>query len=708
MKMTIQRVITFGVFTGAVVLGMIVTIGARAHYQTAEVNAAAIPEIDLPPASIATGKNGSGANSLPIEFAPQLENTPTAHSIQDLVDLANPPHGNFARLRVRIALEGATKEQLATWLKNGEEALVGPSMSKALKWMLVREALEERMALVDPLTLVKILTAKLEKLPQGSNSGTLSSLARLPTDQVGPVLESLPDRFRFDFVARHLQNMNADNDIHLAAMKDAFLNQHATEEERKSLEELDRVNAKRSYIPSEAIPEDAAAAESLIAELPPSQQGDVWRRFYYRILSGEKGSPEASLEKAERAGIADRDPSVIARFYESVVDQWVYTDPDAAIRWANGLDGELKSGVMKDLLQTMARSDPERAMVQMNTLPAERRDAETMGEIALAVSDFDPKAAVEWMWSQPAEARSRICTIGERWIAQDPVGAAAWLTDHPEALAAEQGADSLVSGYLLNEDPSLAVQLVSELPPSETRSQLASDLTHNLAAADFESALDFVDLMHDDPAARKRGIEGIATFAVEQDSQRTIDWIAGLDASDQNVAIASMISSGRVANPQFIAELASGWLGTTGHEITSEVRAGIQAIGDALAVGSLADAQSWAATLPAGQAQEAAITGIATAWLNSEPAAAAEWIGSLPSGEVKDAAVVQLVAESLSDPGAALAWAAGISSSAKRIEALKRVANDWHTYDPANAAAAINQLNLSHEESAALKEVMQP
>ena len=214
--------------------------------------------------------------------------------------------------------------------------------------------------------------------------------------------------------------------------------------------------------------------------------------------------------------------------------------------------------------------------------------------------------------------------------------------------------------------------------------------------------------MQDDPAARKLGIEGIAKSAAAQDSQRTIDWIAGLNAGDQDVAIASMISSGGVANLQFVAELASDWIGTTDQEIASDVLAGIKSIGDALAVGSLADAQSWAATLPAGQAQEAAITGIATAWLNSEPAAAAEWIGSLPSGEVKDAAVVQLVAESLSDPGAALAWAAGISSSEKRIEALKRVANDWHTYDPANAAAAINQLNLSHEESTALKEVMHP
>jgi len=112
-----------------------------------------------------------------------------------------------------------------------------------------------------------------------------------------------------------------------------------------------------------------------------------------------------------------------------------------------------------------------------------------------------------------------------------------------------------------------------------------------------------------------------------------------------------------------------------------------------MAVNDPQGASEYAATLPA-DVREATLGGAINYWAASDLAAAGEWIKGL-SGPARDEAVATYTYNLLrKDPNAAAAWAVTISDSKIRDKSLNGIATFWLNKDPAAASTWIQNSNL--------------
>ena len=113
----------------------------------------------------------------------------------------------------------------------------------------------------------------------------------------------------------------------------------------------------------------------------------------------------------------------------SVISQWVQMDPDGALEYAQAMEGDDRSSMVKQVAQSMTWMDPQRAG---ELLLAEAKTAEERKQAySTAVSSWaynDPNAAGEWLGEQdqgpeldPARQQFSM-TVAQK----DPESAMAW------------------------------------------------------------------------------------------------------------------------------------------------------------------------------------------------------------------------------------------------------------------------------------------
>ena len=119
-------------------------------------------------------------------------------------------------------------------------------------------------------------------------------------------------------------------------------------------------------------------------------------------------------------------------------------------------------------------------------------------------------------------------------------------------------------------------------------------------------------------------------------------------------------------------------------------------ISESLAARDLAAARDWAASLPPGEPQNAAIYQVAASWIKADAPAASEWIRSLPPGTGRDNAACRLIEHiQRQDPAAALEWARSLGSESQRAQFTERVLGTWQEQDPEAAGKAREALRSS-------------
>jgi hypothetical protein len=502
---------------------------------------------------------------------------------------------------------------------------------------------------------------------------TLLRLCPLRNEEVKEFIEDIPQEHRFRLIQSHLRQIKADNEEEIAALKEEFLSKFATDEQRATLEKRER----NAGLGATEIPDEPDAAHAFIASLPSRKQSDAWRQFYWKLSRKGRESPLETVAEAERNGIHDREPYVISSFYQNVGSSWVESDPRAAFEWARSLDEGIREDVLDEILSDL--SDPLLAKDLFAEISPDHRSSKTVKRISADWSLFDPESPTKWVWAQQdqmAELDSPLHYAVSKWLASDPDEAVSWLAMHEDVLANREHSE-LVSETVFRRDRTRAIEIATSLPASEGKTRMIEGIARGLMQSGMVESIAFADQLEDSDL-RLAAVREIAESGVYVDPGRVFDWIGGLEPEAKVAAQAAVLNSHRDAS-DLIAEIAIDWFaGPEREALVSKSLSGVKTIANFLAAGSVEDAQSWAAELPAGPVQDSAISGIARSWTAHQPMEAAEWIANLPEGVARDDATEHLARNLPDDPVMALAWAESIGNSAKRSVTAKAKAGLTH------------------------------
>jgi hypothetical protein len=135
-------------------------------------------------ASVAEKEGDAGALESEMQIsaalAPQLDQPLKPRSLDELYALADPPDWTaiVPRLRLRLALEQMSAEELGALLDQNRSKIRGTDLAESMRVGMVNNALEEQAAMVDPMLLVDRLTARV-----GHRTPSVDALAALPTEE---------------------------------------------------------------------------------------------------------------------------------------------------------------------------------------------------------------------------------------------------------------------------------------------------------------------------------------------------------------------------------------------------------------------------------------------------------------------------------------------------------------------------------------------
>ena len=240
--------------------------------------------------------------------------------------------------------------------------------------------------------------------------------------------------------------------------------------------------------------EDAAAQAA--AEVDPSGTLE-------RLLAQGNGLPPARLA-AVFAAVAGQDVGQALGWYERVQDprqrlvvglalaeQLTRADPQRALAWAKDLEGEPQSGIYRQVVATLAETDPELALADARGLEHSQHRMFAIMTVAQVLSQQDPGRAVALLDDvESTDERSMLVqNIGMNWLQRDPEAALEWmLTSNAVSERAELIARA--GAMLANSDLDAAIRLLPRLDRQDAsawRQQIAAGIAAERSVAQAQS-----------------------------------------------------------------------------------------------------------------------------------------------------------------------------------------------------------------------------
>ncbi len=181
------------------------------------------------------------------------------------------------------------------------------------------------------------------------------------------------------------------------------------------------------------------------------------------------------------------------RLLGNIAENWGTKDPQAALGWANTLEGNEKAEATKKALNGWANKDPKAAADHLATLPAAERDQYT-GSVAARWANRNPAEAATWVGTQP-EGEGRKEAMGSvmgTWAETEPEKASAWLVTQPAGPSKDAGIVTLANSQMKS-DPEAALTWAATIEDPTARSLQMKTNIRQWARRDAGSATQWVN-----------------------------------------------------------------------------------------------------------------------------------------------------------------------------------------------------------------------
>ena len=194
------------------------------------------------------------------------------------------------------------------------------------------------------------------------------------------------------------------------------------------------------------------------------------------------GTP-AELRKILKAAAGLESPAAREKAIADVAWNALEIDPELA--WEALLqlptDGTEKIRLLQHYAMRLAEQNPEKALAWASSLGTGEEVAAACGEIALIISETDPQRAAALLSESGIAGRTfDVATVQviQRWAAQAPANAAAWVAMFPQGAARDAGIRIIAEKWMASDAPAASDWLEGldqlkeeDLPPTHKDGQ---------------------------------------------------------------------------------------------------------------------------------------------------------------------------------------------------------------------------------------------
>ena len=225
----------------------------------------------------------------------------------------------------------------------------------------------------------------------------------------------------------------------------------------------------------------------------------------------------------------------------AVAKNFIKGNPDAALKWAEGLTGPLQAAATREIVNDWSVADPAATAAWILKQPSQQtrneamrqlagnwvaRDPGTAFDYAQSISDpslrtefmqsamqrfssMDPLAAANWLSSEPARphADALVGGVSSRWAAFDPGAASNWAASFSDPTLRGK-AVSAVSSSWAQSNPAAAAQWIGSIGEAKTRDTATVAFSVQMAKSDPANAAQWATRISD-PARRSSSIQRI-------------------------------------------------------------------------------------------------------------------------------------------------------------------------------------------------------
>ncbi len=336
--------------------------------------------------------------------------------------------------------------------------------------------------------------------------------------------------------------------------------------------------------------------------------------------------------------------------------------------------------------EVWGRQDPTAALAWVSTLPSGRRDVTS--KICQAWARRDPAAALDWASKSgdPSLLKEIQGAAISALAAKDLPAALARLESLPAGDEHDAALAAAVEG-VSKSDPGTATRLLNQLPAGTARDEAAFKFCQKWSATDPRAALDWLCQNASLPKSPDRldELDGLMRKWLENSPEAAVTWTRSLPAGDRRDALLGSAVSALAASDLSTAQ-------SLFEELSPEARdRAAGPLAEHLAMQDLDQARQWAALLPSGPAQAAALQQITNYSAGVDPVETAQWLNTLPAGPARDRAIIPFTREiQKNDPEGAVTWALSVADPQDRQNRLDELVQIWKDSDPKSARTWIS------------------
>jgi len=467
----------------------------------------------------------------------------------------------------------------------------------------------------------------------------------------------------------------------------------------------------------------ASEAFAYINSLPPAQQREAmqWLAAYFGQRDPSQASAYANLIS---------NPALRREFEAAIAVATARLDPERILNNmpAGALRGN-RAGQYVMAMQTLARSDIERALAYYNGTASPQAKQMLAGVIAAELARQDIDRAIEWAHDEeqgrnrgllmgvlqqlattdPDLALSKVDLVSNRGLRQqttasilsvvahsDPQRAVTYLSEISDESTRAAATQAVVSQWA-NSDPEAAINWVlnNDVPNAN---HLLSQAGQTMIANDVDAAIRLLPRVDDETARMWRSsiASSLSLQRSPADAQRFIDQFKGEPGYDNlQVAMITGISQQDI----YLA-----------HSMTEQLPPGrardqsLQQIISNHLYSNPQEAASWLDSIGGVEDRSQATGQVLRQWFAMDPHSASQWIVNQPPGRVRDDAILIMAHSSGENSPPMEQLIARISDPEKRFQA--QVGQMWKIArtDPSRARAMIAEMELTAEQRRTLED----
>lgn len=435
---------------------------------------------------------------------------------------------------------------------------------------------------------------------------------------------------------------------------------------------------------------------------------------------------------AERFGRLIENRQMRDQFEAAVANAVAYSDPSLLIdRWLANPSGRAYAGSLSVALSQLANTDLEAAIGYFDAVSDPQLRPMLASGILQSMARSDPRKALEWAKDNDNGNKEQLLVQAILVVATNDPALALEAAANYEPAGEREDILSMVISTTVQSDPELAIAALDQMPRGRQKSRAAQQLVSTWSQVDARAAMNWA--LEHRAEYGERMLGDVSSTFIHQYPREAIQLLPALDARTADAwsrQIVGALASESVSAAQAFVDQ---YKGTANYpalqavlipQIAMRDPGLAKAMAEQLPPGDQRDstiaslisqnaatdplgALAWTESIVNEEQRLSAMGMVVMTWSRSDSAAASRYVSSMRPGTERDSAIAALSASSRDADPSILRLIETIGDANARSQAKLSYAYRLARFDAVGAEALLDDLNLSDEERQQFEQFMQ-